>query len=531
MLIDKYIENSLYLYQCVIVPGFGGFIAMDEPEQEKEGGRKYRPSGKTFTFNPALKVNDGVLAMYISNMRDISYADAMAEITHAVDFYLSTLEKGDPVDIAGVGVIRPDGKGGLSFTQSGVKNFSRGHYGLTSVVVPTEEKLEKTSVTYEHESLQITPAGEEPEEDKPVESASEEPSPEDTGKKEEGVKVVKKAFQMVVNAATYAGIKDNTVENKAIGDMINAVLMEAVEKATIEKYQVCDQDGLRSLISSAAQRAKKEDDAEGNQAIDSIVSALMADKEKKEDAEEGPQSYEMETFSAEGLIEEESVQVETSDETATDMPVADGGGNDGNGPDDGDDPQEEEDDEEDDDDSRPSPFHSKPVRAVIGAVVVVAVLVGLFFFVYRGGANLYFWKDEPDNGITAVTKDTLKSDTAATDTLKKDTSAVVPAATILPAKSVEPDALDTAYVPDKPFYVIATSVEFKQNAERALKELRAQGYPAEYAGYQNGLYMIAYQGFYSRAEAQKMYGEILDKTDNLGVWIKVYNRNADKKTD
>lgn len=529
MLIDKYIENSLYLYQCVIVPGFGGFIAMDEPEQEKDGGRKYRPAGKAFTFNPALKVNDGVLAMYISNMRDISYADAMAEITHAVDFYLSTLEKGDPVDIAGVGVIRSDGKGGLSFTQSGVKNFSRGHYGLTSAVVPTEEKLEKTTLTYEHESLQITPAGEEPEEDKPVESASEEPSPEDAGKKGEGVKVVKKAFQMVVNAATYAGIKDNTVENKAIGDMINAVLMEAVEKATIEKYQVCDQEGLRSLISSAAQRAKKEDDAEGNQAIDSIVSALMADKEKKETAEEGPQPYEMETFSAEGLIEEESVQAETSDETAADMPVADGDGNGGNGPDDKNDQEEEEDDE--DDDSRPSPFHSKPVRTVIGAVVVVAVLVGLFFFVYRGGANLYFWKDEPDNSITAITKDTLKSDTVESDTLKKDTTTVVPAATILPAKSIEPDALDTAYMPDKPFYVIATSVEFRQNAERALKELRAQGYPAEYAGYQNGLYMIAYQGFYSRTEAQKMYSEILDKTDNLGVWIKVYNRNADKKTD
>lgn len=525
MLIDKYIENALYLYQCVIVPGFGGFITLDEPEGEKENDGKYRPAGKAFIFNPALKVNDGVLAMYISNMRDISYADAMAEITHAVDFYLSTLEKGDPVDIAGVGVIRVDGKGGLSFSQSGVKNFSRGHYGLTSAVVPTEEKVEKTTVTYEHESLQITPAGEEPEEDKPAESAPKESLPVDTGGKEEGVKVVKKAFQMVVNAATYAGIKDNTVENKAIGDMINAVLMEAVEKATIEKYQVCDQDGLRSLISSAAERAKKEDDAEGNQAIDSIVSALMAYKEKKEAPEDGSQPYEMETFSAEGLIEEEkdASPDEEPSETVENIPVTDGGGNGGDGTD-------NDDEEEEDDDSRPSPFHSKPVRAVIGAVVVVAVLVGLFFFVYRGGANLYFWKDEPNNNMAAVTaKDTLKSDTLTKDTLRKDTAIVTAVPT--PAKPVNPDALDTAYVPDKPFYVIAASVEFRQNAERALKELRAQGYPAEYAGYQNGLYMIAYQGFYSRTEAQKMYGEILDKTDNLGVWIKVYNRNADKKTD
>ncbi|MBR4402119.1 MAG: SPOR domain-containing protein, partial [Flavobacteriales bacterium] len=30
MLIDKYIENALYLYQCVIVPGFGGFLALEK---------------------------------------------------------------------------------------------------------------------------------------------------------------------------------------------------------------------------------------------------------------------------------------------------------------------------------------------------------------------------------------------------------------------------------------------------------------------------------------------------------------------
>ena len=112
MLIDKYIENALYLYQCVIIPGFGGFIATDQPQDSAGKEGKYSPRKKKFAFHPNLKVNDGVLAMYIANMREISYAEAMNEIAHAVDFYLSTLQKGDPVDIEGVGTIPPDGPRG-----------------------------------------------------------------------------------------------------------------------------------------------------------------------------------------------------------------------------------------------------------------------------------------------------------------------------------------------------------------------------------------------------------------------------------
>ena len=87
------------------------------------------------------------------------------------------------------------------------------------------------------------------------------------------------------------------------------------------------------------------------------------------------------------------------------------------------------------------------------------------------------------------------------------------------------------YLADLPFYVIATSVSVRENAERALRELRQKGYPAVYAGYQNGLYLIAYRGFRSRSEAMKFFEEILNTTDNTQVWVKVYNRNADKKTD
>mgnify|MGYP002560576642 CR=1 FL=1 len=540
MLIDKYIENALYLYQCVIIPGFGGFIATDQPQDSAGKEGKYSPRKKKFAFHPNLKVNDGVLAMYIANMREISYAEAMNEIAHAVDFYLSTLEKGDPVDIEGVGSIRPDGQGGLCFAQFGDKDFNRKQYGLSSTCIPQETPAGESAAdipdekTYAHTRLQITPAPQEPDTENP---------PQEPSSKKEGVETVKKAFQMVVDAATSAGIEDNHVENRAIGGMINAVLMEAVEKATIDKYRADDPEHLRRLITSAADKAKKASDPEAERAIDSIVSVLMEQSPAPAEVpqEQTPAAEETSPHpepaqedgtasqDAPGVAEQEKEPEKVdpaSDESAEN--IEDTGEN---NPADGqqeNNPQENEEDEDEDEEHGSHFLRSKPVRIVIGAVVVLAVLAGLFFFVCRGGANLYFWKDTKGDAIPTAQPVLPAEDSLAVDsTAQNDTLPMTDLTPAIPAG----DALDTTYLADLPFYVIATSVSVRENAEKALRELRQRGYPAVYAGYQNGLYLIAYQGFRSRSEAMKFYEEILNTTDNTQVWVKVYNRNADKKTD
>lgn len=541
MLIDKYIENALYLYQCVIIPGFGGFIATDQPQDSAGKEGKYSPRKKKFAFHPNLKVNDGVLAMYIANMREISYAEAMNEIAHAVDFYLSTLEKGDPVDIEGVGSIRPDGQGGLCFAQFGDKDFNRKQYGLSSTCIPQETPAGESAAdipdekTYAHTRLQITPAPQEPDTESPQQESS---------SKKEGVETVKKAFQMVVDAATSAGIEDNHVENRAIGGMINAVLMEAVEKATIDKYRADDPEHLRRLITSAADKAKKASDPEAERAIDSIVSVLM---ERSPAPAEVPQEQ---TPAAEETspLPEPTLEENASSQDAPDVAeqekepekvdpaydesaenIEDAGENNPADRQQENNSQENNEEDEDEDEEHDSHFlRSKPVRIVIGAVVVLAVLAGLFFFVCRGGANLYFWKDTEEDAIPTAQPVLPSEDSLAVDsTAQNDTLPMTDLTPAIPAG----DALDTTYLADLPFYVIATSVSVRENAEKALRELRQRGYPAVYAGYQNGLYLIAYQGFRSRSEAMKFYEEILNTTDNTQVWVKVYNRNADKKTD
>ncbi|MBQ2421782.1 MAG: SPOR domain-containing protein [Flavobacteriales bacterium] len=143
MLIDKYIENALYLYQCVIVPGFGGFLALEKEASTDPETGKVTPAARVFTFNASLKVNDGVLASYIANMRDISYSESLIEISRGVDYYLSRLSKGDAVDIAGVGMIKPTESGEWIFTSYGEKSFSRENYGLDTWIITVEQSADE----------------------------------------------------------------------------------------------------------------------------------------------------------------------------------------------------------------------------------------------------------------------------------------------------------------------------------------------------------------------------------------------------
>lgn len=490
MQIDKHIENALYLYQCVIVPGFGGFIALETPSEDRTDPDKYAPEKKHFTFNPLLKVNDGVLGMHIAHTRDISYAEAMDEIARAVDFYLALLEKGDTVDIEGVGSIVP-GENGLMFTPYGTKDFCREQYGLASTVVRNlsqpQEGSPADNLSHAHPEIQAAPRQDAYTSD----SAQNTPGDAET---------MRQAADILENDAA----DDTAAERPPIDKEIEALLTKAAEKATLEKFRD-NEVILRSLLTSAAEKARlSTDDPNHHQVIESIVQALT---EEAVATDEALQTGEP----ADGI--DESVE-ETVEETVEQAPYHA--------------PNESAGAEDSDDDNSDDPPHfwnRKTVRATIGALIVVAALAGLFFFVYRSGANLYFWKD-----------DAPKKDVAVLPAERPDTLAVPPASDTLTVPPVENtsyrhgDALQTDYLADKPFYVIAAAVAVKANAARALDELRAKGYPAEYAGYHHGLYLVAYRGFCSRERAMEMR-DSLEKTDNRDVWIKVYNRNADKKTD
>jgi hypothetical protein len=77
MNLDKFISDLLYRYDCVIVPGFGGFIANRVSAKNISSQHKFIPPTKEIAFNSNLNQNDGLLANYIKRSNNISYSHAI----------------------------------------------------------------------------------------------------------------------------------------------------------------------------------------------------------------------------------------------------------------------------------------------------------------------------------------------------------------------------------------------------------------------------------------------------------------------
>ena len=71
----QHIEVLLLENDCVIVPGFGGFVAYYTPAMRVEGNT-FLPPTRTIGFNSQLKLNDGLLVQSYMAVYDTNFSDA-----------------------------------------------------------------------------------------------------------------------------------------------------------------------------------------------------------------------------------------------------------------------------------------------------------------------------------------------------------------------------------------------------------------------------------------------------------------------
>lgn len=137
-----YIFDLLFEYDCVIIPGFGGFIGNYSPARINTVYHNFHPPFKSLLFNVNLKQNDGLLAFRISREENISYSEALQSVESTVSGWKQGLNSGRPVVIDRVGKLYKDKEGNLQFEQDGGTNFLAESYGLASFVSPVISRRE-----------------------------------------------------------------------------------------------------------------------------------------------------------------------------------------------------------------------------------------------------------------------------------------------------------------------------------------------------------------------------------------------------
>ena len=142
MQLATYIKDLLYRYECVIIPGFGAFIAQHKSAHWDASNHTFFPPSKTLSFNRQLQTNDGLLAHYVASVESISYEVALSQIRSLTGTLSLQLSEGETVLLEGIGSFTMSAERTLHFDPDRQQNFNTAAFGLSSVVASEVQRTE-----------------------------------------------------------------------------------------------------------------------------------------------------------------------------------------------------------------------------------------------------------------------------------------------------------------------------------------------------------------------------------------------------
>lgn len=136
MKIAGYVGDLLYDYECVVIPGLGGFITSDKSAQVVAVTHHFKPPFREVHFNIHLKANDGLLINYVAHQEELSYREAKNRVDQFSFQCLRALDNGKRIRFHGIGSLAHDHEKNIVFTQDKTVNYNAQAFGLESFVSP-----------------------------------------------------------------------------------------------------------------------------------------------------------------------------------------------------------------------------------------------------------------------------------------------------------------------------------------------------------------------------------------------------------
>ena len=134
MQITTYINDLLYRYECVIIPGFGALLTQYQSAKIDGENKTFYPTSKTLSFNRQLQTNDGLLANYIASVEKCTYETSLQKLRNYTGKLSLQLSEGEFVSLSNIGDFHLNEENSVQFVPSSKQNFSTSSFGLTSIV-------------------------------------------------------------------------------------------------------------------------------------------------------------------------------------------------------------------------------------------------------------------------------------------------------------------------------------------------------------------------------------------------------------
>ena len=146
--INKHISSLLCEHNCVIIPGFGGFIANYKSARIESSSHSIYAPKKSILFNRSLQSNDGLLVNEIAFCEGLTFKQAKKELDKYVLDLKESLKLYKKVFIQEVGTLLYNSEGNILFVQCNSHNHLLDSFGLNTVQYPT---IQRTSIKEQFE--------------------------------------------------------------------------------------------------------------------------------------------------------------------------------------------------------------------------------------------------------------------------------------------------------------------------------------------------------------------------------------------
>ncbi|MDP2423527.1 MAG: SPOR domain-containing protein [Bacteroidales bacterium] len=134
--IEKYLYELLFKHECVIVPGFGGFIKNYQAATIQAGTHIFSPPKQYLVFNAGLTINDGLLATHIASKEKLHFDEAMSLIERDVTTWRERMRVGKKITLLDIGTFHYNSEERVVFEPDRETNFFLDIYGMNSFVAP-----------------------------------------------------------------------------------------------------------------------------------------------------------------------------------------------------------------------------------------------------------------------------------------------------------------------------------------------------------------------------------------------------------
>lgn len=133
----EHIEYLMLSNDCVVVPGFGAFIAQYTSSNNCAQNSTFTSPKRSISFNASITHNDGLLANSIAKKALIPYAEALKQIEKSTTICRQALSDGSEVPFGRLGFFISNAEGHIEFIPFHHELANDDFFGLQSFSFPT----------------------------------------------------------------------------------------------------------------------------------------------------------------------------------------------------------------------------------------------------------------------------------------------------------------------------------------------------------------------------------------------------------